>query len=106
MNVLAIIFLVGTLGYLVGLPIYASLTEGSSDRADIRAKYEGLTGAVGPNATVVSIGRAGISLAGNGRRGVYRRYEVVIARHNGQRVNKSVGVPVGPFNSGEVEEII
>jgi hypothetical protein len=90
------------LGFGVGRIVYALFTEGRSDRADIRAAYEGLVGLAGPNARVVSIDRAGISLSD---RTLRRRYDVVVQRHNGTRLSTAVGVPVGPFNSGEVVEL-
>jgi hypothetical protein len=90
------------LGIALGRPLYAHLTEGSSDRADIRAAYEGLVGLAGPNAKVVGIERAGISMA---NRSLRRWYEIIVLQHNGQRLFKAVGVPVGPFSSHEVIEV-
>jgi hypothetical protein len=96
------LFALAVLAVAVGRPLYAFFTEGPSDRADIRAAYEGLTGLAGPNAKVVSIERAGIWWA---YRTLVRRYEVVVLKHNGQRHFTAVGVPVGPFSSHEVVEV-
>jgi hypothetical protein len=102
MGLVSLVFVVGVLGWMIGRPIYAHLTEGPSDRADIRATYEGLVGLAGPNAKVVSIERAGISMT---NRSLRRRYGVVVLQHNGQRRFNAVGVPVGPFSSHEVTEV-
>ena len=90
--------------YFIGPVFWAIATNPPSDEAAIRARYEGLQGAVGPNAKVVSVNRSGIWW--RGRYGpVFRRYEVVIERHNGSQMVKMVGVPVGILSSGEAEEL-
>ena len=60
MQVVAIVVLLAIVGAVIGPVFWAVATEPPSDEAAIRARYEGLQGAVGPNATVVSVNRSGI----------------------------------------------
>lgn len=80
------------------------MTSPASDIAAIKAEYEGLQGRAGPSAKVLSISPAGSWLrSGNGP--LYRRYEIVVERSNGERVTRMIGVVVGPFRGGSIEEL-
>lgn len=80
------------------------MTSLGSDISAIKAEYEGLQGRAGPNAKVLSITPAGIWWGG--RSGpLYRRYEVVVERFNGERVTKMIGVVVGLIRGGSIDEL-
>lgn len=67
-----------------------------------QGEVRGADRCAGPGAKVVSIRRDGVSFRGPRGGAIYRRYEIVVQRHNGDRVHKAVAMPAGLFGSGEV----
>lgn len=105
MSIVLGVIVLAAVGLFIGGQFYGALTDPASDRADIRAKYEGLGGADGPSVTVVSIRRDGVAFRGPHSSALFRRYQVVLQNQNGDRHSKTVGVPVGLRGSGDVIDL-
>ena len=87
----------------IGRLAWIAFTNSPDDGPAIKAAYEGILGKAGPNASVVSFQRCGTTFPTRSTP-AYRQYEVVVRKHDGEMVTRTVGIAAGLFSSGEVAE--
>jgi hypothetical protein len=97
------IVFIGAGVFIVFGPVVSSFFSPRSDLAHIKAAYEGPNGRAGADMSVIAIERAGEGRTG--RLITSRAYRVTLEGPNGDRLEKTVGVDIQLFGTGNLHEL-